>query len=116
MAAVSAWQAFQRAQAQITASTARIDAATAAAAAVRRERGLGLKTPSDLFRNELSVLEARTNLISAQRDMRVAAYELLAAMGQLTARNLQLKVPYHDETSYYRSVRDAWFGTGPDAD
>lgn len=116
MAAVSAWQAFERAQAQIAASTARIDSAAAAAAAVRRERGLGLKTPADLYRNELNVLEAKTNLISAQRDMRVAAFELLAATGQLTARNLDLKVPLHDETSYYRSVRDAWFGTGPNAD
>lgn len=116
IASVRAWQAFERAKAQIAASSARIDAAAAAAAAVRRERSLGVKTPSDLYRNELNVLEARTNLISAQRDMRVAAFELLAATGQLTARNLELKVPLHDETSYYRSVRDAWFGTGPNVD
>jgi TolC family type I secretion outer membrane protein len=110
--AVSAWQAFQRAKAQIAASSARIDAAVAAAAAVKREQSLGLKTPADLYRNELSVLDAKTNQIGAQRDLRIAALELLAAMGQLTARNLGLPVSHFDETGYHNKVRTRWFGTG----
>ncbi|MCP5364420.1 MAG: TolC family protein [Hyphomicrobiales bacterium] len=116
VAAVRAWQDFQRAQAQITTSLARLDTAVASADAVRREQNLGLKTPSDLFRNDLNVLKAKTDLIGAQRDVRIAALEALAVTGHLTAKHLQLPVPYYDENKYYDSVRDSWFGDGEDID
>ena len=40
----------------------------------------------------------------------VAAYQLKSAVGQLTARSLNLPVDLYDPAAHYREVRDAWFG------
>ena len=45
-----------------------------------------------------------------ERDLAVAEYGLLAAMGLLTARNLELPVEYYDPTRNYGEVRNKWIG------
>jgi len=37
---------------------------------------------------------------------------LLSAIGQLTARSLQLPVEYYDEERYYKDVGSRWIGWG----
>ena len=41
-----------------------------------------------------------------------ASYNVAAAVGRLTARDLNLPVAVYDEAAYYRAVRNRWFGTG----
>ena len=52
------------------------------------------------------------NLVRSQRDETVAGFELKSAIGQLTARNLELPVKLYDFERNYRAVRDKWFGSG----
>ena len=46
----------------------------------------------------------------------VASYNLLAATGQLTARQLQLPVKYYDPQVNADEVRDKWIGFGTAGD
>ena len=41
-----------------------------------------------------------------------ASYTVAAAIGRLTARDLNLPVPLYDETAYYNACANQWAGTG----
>ena len=76
---------------------------------LRREQGLGLLAQFDVLNSELEQLNAQVSLIGATRDARVAGYQVLAAIGRLTARDLHLDVPYYDVERHYEKVRNkAW--------
>ncbi len=86
-----------------------MNAASRVVEGLRREQGLGLLAYFDVLNAELELLNAQVSLIGANRDARVAAYQVLAAMGRLTARDLHLDVPYYDAERHYKEVRNkAW--------
>jgi outer membrane protein len=45
--------------------------------------------------------------VTAQTQIYVAAYSVLQATGQLTARNLKLPVQVYDPAAYYNLVKDS---------
>ena len=53
-------------------------------------------------------------LVNAKRDRVVAAYQLIATTGRLTAPNLALAVPYYDPDGHYLKTRYRWFGVEAD--
>jgi len=105
-----AWEALQTAKAQIVAFQSGIGAATVALEGVQREAEVGSRTLLDVLDAEQELLDARVNLVSAQRDETVAAYRLKAAVGQLTARQLGLAVDLYDPARHYDEVRGKWVG------
>lgn len=74
---------------------------------VREEFQLGARTTLDVLDQEQEVLDARTNRVSAQSDRYVAIYEVLNAIGLLTAEHLGLNVPIYDPAGYYNAVQNA---------
>ncbi|GAA6148406.1 TolC family outer membrane protein [Pseudooceanicola nitratireducens] len=98
---------LQVAQASIQASQQQVRAAQVAFRGVREEATLGARTTLDVLNAEQELLDARANLISAQVDELSAGYNLLAAMGELTAQKLKLKVRIYDPAGYYNLVKDA---------
>ncbi|MBL8659696.1 MAG: TolC family outer membrane protein [Rhodospirillales bacterium] len=112
--AMSAWQQLQTARANVNSFEAQVHAAELAAASVAREQNAGLRTVYDVLVARQQVLDSQLSLTGARRDAVVAAYQTLAAIGRLSARDLGLDVPYYDDKSHYRSVKDKWWGTGPD--
>jgi outer membrane protein len=107
--ALAAWQALATAQSNIESFQVQVDAAQRVVVGLRRERGIGLLAQFDLLNSELELLNARISLIGAIRDARVAGYQVLAAIGRLTARDLHLNVPYYDVERHYKEVRNkAW--------
>jgi len=84
-----------------------VEAASIAFNGVREEATLGARTTLDVLDAEQELLDARANLISSEVDETVASYQLLSAMGLLTARNLGLAVQIYDPTAYYNLVDDA---------
>ena len=40
------------------------------------------------------------------------SYQVAAAVGRLTARDLHLPVPLYDERAYYDAVKNKWTGLG----
>jgi outer membrane protein len=89
--AVNSWQAYQTANAKLVAINSQIEAEQIAARGVRDEASVGERTTLDVLNADQELLNARVNLIRAQRDQLVAAYALKAATGQLTAEHLQLR-------------------------
>ncbi|MGH8397310.1 MAG: TolC family outer membrane protein [Gammaproteobacteria bacterium] len=89
--AVNAWQAYQTATAKLTAIHSQIDAEQVAASGVKDEAAVGERTTLDVLNADQELLNARVNLIRAQRDLLVSAYALKAATGQLTAQYLHIR-------------------------
>ncbi|MFD1797445.1 TolC family outer membrane protein [Paracoccus aurantiacus] len=102
-----AWANIDVAQAQIGAINQQISAAQQAYDGVREEATLGARTTLDVLDAEQSLLEARVDRITAEATLQLAHYQLLAAMGLLTVKDLKLGIPTYDPSAYYNAVRDA---------
>lgn len=109
--AIRAWEALTTSRAGIRSRQSQVDAAEIALEGVRQEAAVGSRTSLDILDAEQELLDARVGLVRAQRDQIVATFQILAAVGQLTARQLGLPVEYYDQEDYYREVRDKWYGT-----
>lgn len=103
----NAWSQLSVSHAQIQASNRAISASRAAWEGVREEARLGARTTLDVLNAEQDLLDARSNLVSAQSDSQVAAYNLLASMGLLTVEHLNLGVQTYDPADYYAAVSGA---------
>jgi outer membrane protein len=102
----TAMVAFQVARATIEATDRQIRAAEVAFRGVREEATLGARTTLDVLDAEQELLDARAARIAAQSNLNVAAYQILAAQGALTAQNLGLRVQIYDPAAYYNQVKD----------
>lgn len=86
--AIRAWEALVTARATIKSQQAQVRASEIALEGVRQEATVGSRTVLDVLDQEQELLDARVNLVRAQRDELVAAFQVLAATGQLTASRL----------------------------
>jgi outer membrane protein len=102
----NAYAALRSAQAQIEASDRQIRAARAAFRGIREETSLGARTTLDVLDAEQTLLDAESTRVTARANLYVAAYSVLSAMGQLTARDLHLPVQTYDAAAYYNLVKD----------
>ena len=48
--------------------------------------------------------------MTAQHDLVVASYTLLAAVGELNLPKLGIMIPLYDPMVHYEQIRDAWIG------
>lgn len=111
-----AWDQLRSTRASIVSTKEGVNASAIALEGVRQESEVGARTTLDVLDAEQEYLNARVSLVSAERDLTVAEYGLLAAMGLLTARNLELPVEYYDPAVNYGEVRDKWIGFGTAGD
>ncbi len=114
-AVVSSWGLLEASRAQILAAQSQIDAAETALSGVREEARVGQRTTLDVLNAQQELLNARVNLIQAQRDRVVASYQVVQAMGRLNSRALGLAVNHYSPRIHYEQVKDLWGGlTTPD--
>ena len=90
-AVANAWQGLRTARIQISSATEEVSARRIALDGVRQEQLLGTSTFLDSLDAAQDYLNAQVSLVTAQRDERAVAYNLLATAGLLTAEKLQLK-------------------------
>ena len=107
---ISAWGSHEAAKAQIEAAQAQVSAAETALNGVREEAKVGQRTTIDVLNTQQVLLNARSILVTAQRDRVVASYAVLSAIGRLSARTLSLKVAEHDPRRHYEQVRGKLWG------
>jgi len=86
-----------------TAGALQIRAARVAFQGVREEASLGARTTLDVLNAEQELLDAENAMVSALADEQIAGYNLVAAMGLMTADRLGLNVPKYDPSAYYTS-------------
>jgi len=112
---ITSWGQLEAARAQISAAQAQVDAAETALNGVREEARVGQRTTLDVLNAQQELLNARVNLITAQRDRVVASYSVVQAMGRLNSRALGLAVNHYTPKIHYDQVKDLWGGlTTPD--
>ena len=102
-----AWANIAVSRASIVAGDEQIRAAQVAFDGVREEAALGARTTLDVLDAEQNLLDARATRLESEANLYVAVYQLLSAMGLLTADHLGLGVPGYDVDSYYKAVRNA---------
>jgi outer membrane protein len=114
-AVISSWGQLEASRAQITAAQAQVEAAETALNGVREEARVGQRTTLDVLNAQQELLNARVNLITAQRDRVVASYAVVQAAGRLNSRALGLGVAHYSPKVHFDQVKDLWAGlTTPD--
>lgn len=110
--ATAAWENLQATTAAIQSFQSQVSANEIALEGVQREAEVGARTVLDVLEEEQRLLNSRVNLVQAQRDQVVAAYQLLSAMGMLSGADMALDVPTYDYESYFDDVEYQLFGGG----
>ncbi|MEQ1509510.1 MAG: TolC family outer membrane protein [Sphingopyxis sp.] len=106
----SAYASWLAAQAVANSSQIAVDANRLSLEGVRAENSVGTRTILDILNAEQEYLNAQVQLVSARRDVYVAGFSLLAAMGRGEAKDLGLDggALYDPETNYARVRSRIW--------
>ena len=110
--ATAAWESFQSALATIKSNEATLGADEIAFQGVSKEQQVGGRTILDVLNAQQELLNAQVAVVSAQRNTVVAAYQVLASTGGLTAKALGLKVKLYDPKEHYDDDESRWIGFG----
>lgn len=108
--AISAWAQLSASRAQLRSTTSQVEANGIALSGVREEEKVGQRTLLDVLDAEQELLNSQVSLVSNRRDLIVNAYNVLAAIGRLTAKDLRLTSKAYDPKANYGKVRRKWFG------
>lgn len=114
----NAWESYREATARIEATNVQLEANEIALEGVRQEADVGSRTILDVLDAEQELLDARVNNARAVRDRNVAAYNLIATIGQLNATDLGLDVPIYNAKERSEDVEYKFYGfsTGDDSE
>jgi len=107
---VSAWGQVVAARAALVSDRASVEANRIALDGVRAEEQVGQRTVLDVLDAEQELLDSQVSLVTSRRDLVVASYTLLAAIGRLTPTDLDLPTENYDPDKHYREVKDLPFG------
>jgi outer membrane protein len=106
----SSWYTLVSSAQAITAAKAQVAAAALALDGINQEYLVGSRTTIDVLNAQQEVLSARLGLINAEYARMISNYQLLQAMGKLTAKHLALGGGYYDPEAYYDQVKNKWIG------
>jgi len=108
----SSWQGFVTAKATIESNKSQVAANEIAYDGVKQEQQVGSRTIIEVLNAQQELLNAQVAVVSSERDTYVAAYQLLDAMGLLTAKSLGLRVKLYNPEDYYDDNASRWIGLG----
>ena len=111
-----AWETLQTNTANIASRRAQVKANQIALEGTEQEAQVGARTVLDVLDAENELFSSQVELVRAQANEAVAAYALLATVGQLTAEQLDLDVERYDAEKYYKENRTRLFGLGDPLD
>jgi len=107
---VQFWGLNQASIGVIRAARAAVAANEVALAGVREEAMVGQRTTLDVLNAQQALLQARSQLISAEHDAVVNSYSLLSAIGRLNAPTLGLVVTEYDPRAHFNQVKGKLWG------
>jgi outer membrane protein len=114
---VTAWSQLQAAKAAVESDNVAVTANRVALAGVREEERVGQRTLLDVLNAEQELLNSEVTLATDRRNVVVASYTVVQAIGRLNAQELAVSSLVYDPEQHYQEVRDKWGGlsiTGPD--
>ncbi|WP_265561838.1 TolC family outer membrane protein [Sphingomicrobium arenosum] len=109
----SAFAAYKASQRAIAANQVAVEANELALEGARLENSIGTRSVLFVLDAEQELLNARVDLVTAERDAYVAGFRLLNAMGQAEAEDLELGGgALYDPVGAYREVANRWSDWG----
>lgn len=106
------WVAFHSAQTAVGFNDRRVAASLLALDGVIQQQHQGERSILDILNAEQEKLAAQVALISSRHDMIVLSYQLLASVGEMTAKQLALKVKLYDPNDHYNDTSSSWIDFG----
>ena len=110
----NAFARMRAARATLQSSQDEVRASRLSFEGVQSEARFGARTTLDILESEQILLNARTNQITAQASLRIAAFDVLTSIGQLTVESLNLDIPTYKPEAYYNLVKDAPSSISPE--
>ncbi|HZU87640.1 MAG TPA: TolC family outer membrane protein [Stellaceae bacterium] len=104
------WETLRSDRASIASFEAAVRAAQIALAGVQQEALVGTATTLDVLVQNQTLFTVESQLVVAQHDAALAAFNVAAATGRLIAPELKLPVKLYDMDRHYREVKDKWIG------
>lgn len=114
--AEAAWDKLISTRARLESLETQISAAEIALDGVKREAEVGSRTVLDVLDAEQELLNAKIALVQTRRDELIDIFTLKVALGQMTAKNLDLDVQFYNPIDHYKEVRNLWIGTSSSED
>lgn len=108
----NAWWMLDAARSRLASSAEQVNASEIAFEGVEEEARVGLRTTLDVLNAEQELLNARLALVSAERDEYVAGFQVLRAVGRLSAGELGLPVDIYAPEDNFKDVRGRFIGVG----
>ena len=109
-AVVSSYSQYQGAKASMAANQEQLKAANLALDGAVEERKVGQRTTLDVLDTQTQVINAQIALANSSRDLKVAGYAIMSAIGRLNSKRLGLKVATYKPKVHQKAVEDKWFG------
>lgn len=107
---VQAWSQLTAARAAVESDQVQVNATRTALAGVREEEKVGQRTLLDVLNAEQEALNAEVQLATTQRNLVVASYGVVSAIGRLSVANLGTVAEVYDPEVHYHDVRRKWWG------
>lgn len=105
----NAWNGVTANRQSLTSVIAQVDASKLSLDGVRQEYLVGSRTTIDVLNAQQALLNVQIQQAIAKHDQLLASYQLLAAIGHLTAEHLGLRNLY-DPIENYEITRGKWIG------
>jgi outer membrane protein len=109
-ALITAWGGLDASLANVVAARAQVEANQLALEGVIEEQRVGQRTTLDVLNAQADVINSQVLQVQTERNVVVASYAVLSAMGRLSRDTLGLKVAEYDPKHHYEKVRDKWIG------
>jgi outer membrane protein len=106
------WAAFHAALNAVGYNEHRVTASEQALDGVIQQQHQGERSILDILNAEQERLSAQIALAGSRHDMIVTSYQMLAAVGELTAKWLDLKVKLYDPNDHYNETSASWLDLG----
>ncbi|MEZ5851914.1 MAG: TolC family outer membrane protein [Hyphomicrobiaceae bacterium] len=106
----SAWSQLVAARAQLQSDQVQVRATQTALAGVREEERVGQRTLLDVLNAEQEALNAKVQIVTTERNLVVAGYNLLATVGRLNVAEIGVSEKVYDPEVHYQEVRRKWWG------
>lgn len=107
---VQAWSQLVGFKAQAVSDKASIVANTTALNGVREEERVGQRTVLDVLNAQQELLQSQVNLETTKRNILVASYTLVSAIGRLSVSEVGAATAVYNPEVHYQQVRNKWWG------
>ena len=103
---VQAWSQLQGFRAQLESDKASIIANTTALNGIREEERVGQRTVLDVLNVQQELLQSQINLETTKRNILVASYTLVSAIGRLSVSEVGAVTAVYNPEDHYQKVRN----------